>query len=143
MATQAQRRESTRAAVVQAAVESLVEGGVSGFTAADVAVRAAVSNGSVFRYFPTLTDLLAATVESVFAGLSQEYVMRYAALSSPVVTPRLLLALLWDVFNDPAVAAVYEVYAAARTDPKLRSAIEPMIREHVDVIDQLGRRILA
>ncbi|HWF23170.1 MAG TPA: TetR/AcrR family transcriptional regulator [Acidimicrobiales bacterium] len=142
MATQAERRESTRAAFIQAAADSLRKNGLSGFTTSDVVRRAGMSNGALFRYFATRTDLLSATVQFVFARLRDEYAERYVALASTEVTPQSLLTLLWNVYDDPYLAAVYEVYGAARTDEALRAAIEPMIREHVEIIHQLAHDIV-
>jgi AcrR family transcriptional regulator len=142
MATQAERRESTRAAFIQAAADSLRTNGLSGFTTSDVVRRAGMSNGALFRYFATRTDLLSSTVQFVFARLRDEYAERYVALASTEVTPQSLLTLLWSVYDDPYLAAVYEVYGAARTDDVLRAAIEPMIREHVEMIHQLARDIV-
>jgi AcrR family transcriptional regulator len=142
MATQAERRESTRAAFIQAAADSLRKNGLSGFTTSDVVRRAGMSNGALFRYFATRTELLSATVQFVFARLRDEYAERYVALASTEVTPQSLLTLLWNVYDDPYLAAVYEVYGAARTDEALRAAIEPMIREHVEIIHQLAHDIV-
>jgi AcrR family transcriptional regulator len=142
MATQAERRESTRAAFIQAAADSLRKNGLSGFTTSDVVRRAGMSNGALFRYFATRTDLLSATVQFVFARLRDEYAERYVALASTEVTLQSLLTLLWNVYDDPYLAAVYEVYGAARTDEALRAAIEPMIREHVEIIHQLAHNIV-
>jgi AcrR family transcriptional regulator len=142
MATQAERRESTRAAFIQAAADSLRKNGLSGFTTSDVVRRAGMSNGALFRYFATRTELLSATVQFVFARLRDEYAERYVALAATEVTPQSLLTLLWNVYDDPYLAAVYEVYGAARTDEALRAAIEPMIREHVEIIHQLAHDIV-
>ena len=142
MATQAERRESTRAAFIQAAADSLRKNGLSGFTTSDVVRRTGMSNGALFRYFATRTDLLSATVQFVFARLRDEYAERYVALASTEVTPQSLLTLLWNVYDDPYLAAVYEVYGAARTDEALRAAIDPMIREHVEIIHQLAHDIV-
>ena len=57
------------------------------------------------------------------------------------MTPQSLLTLLWNVYDDPYLAAIYEVYGAARTDEVLCAAIEPMIREHVEIIHQLAHEI--
>jgi AcrR family transcriptional regulator len=101
-----------------------------------------MSNGALFRYFATRTELLSATVQFVFARLRDEYAQRYVALAATDVTPQSLLTLLWNVYDDPYLAAVYEVYGAARTDEALRAAIEPMIREHVEIIHQLAHDIV-
>jgi AcrR family transcriptional regulator len=143
MATQAERRESTRAAFIQAAADSLQKNGLSGFTTSDVVRRAGMSNGALFRYFATRTELLSATVQFVFAQLREEYAERYVSLALTDVTPQSVLTLLWNVYDDPYLAAVYEVYGAARTDEVLRSAIEPMIREHLEIVHQWARDIVS
>lgn len=134
MPTQAERRESTRAAFIQAAADSLRKNGLSGFTTSDVVRRAGMSNGALFRYFATRTELLSATVQFVFARLREEYAERYVSLALTDVTPQSVLTLLWNVYDDPYLCTVYEVYGAARTDEVLRSAIEPMISEHLEII---------
>jgi AcrR family transcriptional regulator len=143
MATQAERRESTRAAFIQAAADSLQKNGLSGFTTSDVVRRAGMSNGALFRYFATRTELLSATVQFVFAQLREEYAERYVSLALTDVTPQSVLTLLWNVYDDPYLAAVYEVYGAARTDEVLRSAIEPMIREHLEIVHQWASDIVS
>jgi len=116
MATQAERRESTRAAFIQAAADSLRSNGLAGFTTSDVVRRAGMSNGALFRYFATRTELLSCTVQFVFARLRDEYAEKYLALAATEVTPHALLTLLWKVYDDPYLAPLYEVYGAARTD---------------------------
>jgi AcrR family transcriptional regulator len=143
MPTQAERREATRAAFIQAAADSLRKNGLSGFTTSDVVRRAGTSNGALFRYFATRTELLSATVQFVFARLRQEYAERYVSLALTDVTPQSVLALLRNVYDDPYLAAVYEVYGAARTDDVLRSAVEPMIKEHLEIIHQWARDIVS
>jgi AcrR family transcriptional regulator len=143
MPTPAERRESTRAAVVRAATQALVDGGLAGFTGPEIVRRGEFSHGTIFWHFPTMVDLSAAVVEQVFTGLSDEYTKRYVELTKGPVTLEALVSLLWQLYDHPAVAAIYELYAAARTDPKLHAAIAPMIQAHVDTIDSLGPAILA
>src|SRR4051812_11199115 len=116
MTAQAQRRAATRAALVAAAAGSLRANGHSGFTIADVVERSGLSNGAIFRHYPTRTALLAATLESVFAQLRDDYAQRYAARLADEVDAHTLLEVMWDVFDDPSLAMVYELYAVARTD---------------------------
>lgn len=40
------------------------------------------------------------------------------------------MRLLWDQLSDPRLGAVYQAYAAARTDPGVQGAMEPAIRWH-------------
>jgi AcrR family transcriptional regulator len=141
--SQLARREATKAAVVRAATATLVDGGLAGFTGPEIVRRGGFSIGTIFRYFPTMMDLSAAVVEHVFTGLADEYAKRYAELAGGPVTLASLLTLLWEIYDQPQMAAIYELYAAARTDHKLHEAIAPMIQGHVETIDTLGPAIRA
>jgi AcrR family transcriptional regulator len=61
----------TRKALVAAAAEVFAESG-SDATVAEIAVRAGIAKGTVFRHFPTKDDLLAAIVETSVDDLVAE-----------------------------------------------------------------------
>lgn len=143
MATQSERREATRSALLGAAVESLMEHGVAGFTTSDVVRRAGLSNGALFRYFPTKADLLAATVEHVFVRLRRDYEEAFESLSTDKRTVENLVTMLWGVMSDPALGAAFEVYTAARTDAWMQSAIEPVMADHLERLQELARELVA
>src|SRR6478735_6922499 len=86
MATQIERREATRGALLEAAVESL---------AAD---KRTVDN---------------------------------------------LVRMLWGAMSDPALGAAFEVYTAARTDAWMQSAIEPVMADHLERLQELSRDLVA
>lgn len=142
MATQAERRATTKAALLDAAVACLVDDGLAGFTTTEVASRAGLSNGGLFRHFPTKADLLAATVEHVFDRLRRDYDEAFRDLDEEKRTTANLLAQLWGVMSDPALGAVFDVYTAARTDPTTRATIEPVVREHVERWKALAHELL-
>jgi AcrR family transcriptional regulator len=143
MATQSERRAATRSALLDAAVESLMEHGVAGFTTAEVVRRAAMSNGALFRYFPTKADLLAATVEHVFVRLRRDYEEAFESLAEDKRTVENLVTMLWGVMSDPALGAAFEVYTAARTDAWMQSAIEPVMADHLQRLQELARGLVA
>ena len=57
--------EATRQAILAAGAELLLERRDDGFTVQDVADRAGLTHRTVYRYFPTRHELLAATARSV------------------------------------------------------------------------------
>jgi AcrR family transcriptional regulator len=61
--TQQQRREETRRALLDAAVESLIEVGFARTTTLEVQRRAEVSRGALLHHFPSKAELLVATVD--------------------------------------------------------------------------------
>ena len=64
--TQAQRREETRAKLVQGAVELLKKKRYAGFRVADVTTMSSVSRGAQSHYFPMKDDLVIEALEFVF-----------------------------------------------------------------------------
>jgi len=140
--TQAERRETTRTALLEAAASCLVDTGVAGFTTAEVGRRAGLSNGALFRHFPTRNVLLAAAIEHVFDRLRAHYEQAFRDLPTVSRTMPRLLAMLWEVMDDPALAAAFDVYTSARTDAWLQAAIEPVVTEHVERLAELGRELL-
>jgi AcrR family transcriptional regulator len=61
--TQQQRREETRRALLDAAVESLIEVGFARTTTLEVQRRADVSRGALLHHFPSKAELLVAAVD--------------------------------------------------------------------------------
>lgn len=124
------RAVATRNAVIDAAVEILAEEGLSGASTAAVARRAGVSQGALFRHFPTKPDLLGAANARVLDALFAEFL---AALPAALASGDLLtggLRALWQVYTDARLAGVFELYLAARTDPALRDQVAPLMRAH-------------
>jgi len=143
MATQQERRASTRQALLEAAVASLIDTGLAGFTTAEVVRRAESSNGALFRHFPTRADLLAATVEHIFDRLRRDYEETFESLAADKRTIPHLIERLWDVMSDPALGAVFEVYTSSRTDAWMQSAIEPVVTDHMQRWQALARELVA
>lgn len=60
---QAERRETTRARILDASLVLLRKHGCSGLRTLDVAAAAGVSQGAQFHHFPTKRDLIVATID--------------------------------------------------------------------------------
>jgi len=140
--TQQERRSTTRAALLGAALDCLREGGLARFTTTDVVARAGLSQGALFRHFPTKAHLLAATSEHLFDTLSADYEQRFRRLPAANRTAPRAVQLLWDSMRDPRLAAAFELYTAARTDAELQAALEPVVRAHVTRLRRLARELL-
>lgn len=136
--TQSERRATTRAALLTAAVEAVVDGGLGAFTTTEVCRRAGVSQGALFKHFATKSALLAAAIEHLFDRMRADYEAAYLAVPPGRRTLRRGLDLLWDAMWDPRLAAAYELYAAARTDVELRRDLEPVVSAHVERIAELA-----
>ncbi|WP_347059832.1 TetR/AcrR family transcriptional regulator [Blastococcus sp. HT6-30] len=124
--TQAERRASTRHALVRATVESLVELGCARTTTQGVQRRAGVSRGALTHQFTTKSDLVLAAVDHLYEEFSAS--VRQAAADLPADSAarvRLGVELVWNRFHGELFVAAMELWGAARTDAELRAALLP------------------
>lgn len=124
--TQAERRAGTRAALVRATVESLVELGYAGTTTQEVQRRAGVSRGALTHHFATKAELVLAAMDTLYEDFSRS--IREAAADLPgesAARIRQGVELVWSRFHGPLFVAAMELWTAARTDPELREALLP------------------
>src|SRR3954468_11862915 len=94
--TQQERREATRAALLDATIECLIEYGYGGVTTTRVVERAGVSRGAQVHHFPTKAVLVAEALRRPAARRAAERLERVPKLP-PSGPERLdaVLDLLW------------------------------------------------
>jgi AcrR family transcriptional regulator len=126
--TQAQRREQTRTALLDATIDCLVELGYARTSMQEICARAGVSKGAAQHHFAGKAELMAAAVEHLTTK-------RMAALAEsldelPHGTEAIPAAvdMLWAGYSGALATASTELWIAARTDPALRAAIRPVDR---------------
>jgi AcrR family transcriptional regulator len=138
--TQAERSATTREQLLNATLDCLVDLGYGATTTTVVADRAGVSRGAQLHHFPTRASLVAAAVEHLFRGLTEEYQKGFAALPPGSDRLREAIDLLWSMFTKPSYLAVLELYTAARTDDALRKQVRPIAERHEANVRDLARR---
>ncbi|MGI5168729.1 TetR/AcrR family transcriptional regulator [Spirillospora sp. CA-253888] len=118
-----EQREATRARLVEAAVESLVEKGYAATTTLEVQRRAGVSRGALLHHFRTREELFGAAI----GGLVErnERAVREALAEVPAGADPVARALrvLRAALLTPSFGAELELWAAARTSPPLRAVL--------------------
>jgi AcrR family transcriptional regulator len=140
--TQQQRREETRRALLDAAVQSLIEVGFARTTTLEVQRRADVSRGALLHHFPSKAELLVAAVDHLAEMRARE--MKSFASQLPPERPDhgdreagaqgepvpggdprtgAVLDLLWQCFSGTFFKVSMELRTAARTDPELRRVL--------------------
>lgn len=140
--TQAERSATTRARVLRAAVDALVELGYAATTTGEVQARAGVSRGALTHHFPTRASLMLAAMDLLYEDFSTDVREAAADLPSGRARVRPALALIWGRFDGPLFTAAMELWVAARTDPDLRSALLPHERELGLELRALCREVL-
>ncbi len=141
--TQAERRAATRAALLDATIDALVEYGYANVTSAQIVQRAGVTRGAQAHYFSTkaelvvealrhLTDKLIDDIEArpIRQGGSEQE--RYAAI----------LDRLWELHHEPVFIAALELWVAARTDLELRENLTRFAREFTATTAALAVELL-
>jgi AcrR family transcriptional regulator len=150
--TQQQRRDETRRALLDAAVESLIEVGFARTTTLEVQRRANVSRGALLHHFPSKAELLVAAIAHLaemraieLKQLSAELPADRRAADRPAGKPTAggkhaapgagagtpspdartdaVLGLLWQCFSGTFFQVAMELRTAARTDPELRPVL--------------------
>ncbi len=136
------RTVRTRARLIVAARAALVELGLAHAGTAGIATRAGVSQGALFRHFPTKPDLLAAAVQAILADLVIGFGTELTASGSPPPDPvRAACTALWQMFRRPEMRVVLEIYVAARTEPELAARLTPVLDRHQATILTEARRL--
>ncbi|WP_373453545.1 MULTISPECIES: TetR/AcrR family transcriptional regulator [unclassified Rhodococcus (in: high G+C Gram-positive bacteria)] len=132
--TQAERTAGTRAKLLDAAIDCLVELGFAKTSTQEIARRAGVSRGAQLHHFPTKESLLIAAVERLVDRRLSEIL---EAEPDPERGPEILA----DAFSGPLFHAALELWVAARTDPALHEAMIPLERRVAEAI-QGGAQIV-
>lgn len=138
------------ARLVDATIESLLTVGYSGTTVKEICGRAELSHGALFRFFPSVLDLVIAASEEVGRRQIAEFEEKLPALlhpkrrggaarsGSPLIAA---LVVLRDVCRSPINKVFYELLVAARTDVTLRDALRPSMERYYDAISATARRV--
>jgi AcrR family transcriptional regulator len=140
--TQEERREETTRKLLDAATEVLVELGYAGTSVQKVCERADVSQGGLFRHYPTREALMVAVGEDVGRKLLADYKKKFEALAGAEDTLALAMRLVRDQCRSRLNQAWYELAIASRTSPSLRKALQPAAVRYYAVVEKLARELL-
>src|SRR6201993_4741349 len=139
--TQQQRREETIGRLLEASINTIIEIGYAGASAAVITKRAGVSVGALFRHFETMGDFMAATASEVLRRQLESFTKRVAEIPADQPALEAVLAILRDITSGPTNAVFYELVIAARTDEKLRDAMQQELAQYAAKIDDVARTI--
>lgn len=123
--TQAQRRAGTIAALLDATATCLAERGYAATSTAAVCAEAGVSQGALFRHFPTRQALLVATAGHVATRNVVEFRTTVGSDVDTVDDVVAVLAHLRTLVLSPANQTWRELLVAARAEADLRTALQP------------------
>ncbi|MCP5060548.1 MAG: TetR/AcrR family transcriptional regulator [bacterium] len=124
--TQAERREDAQRRLCEAAIASLAERGYAGASTTEIAKRAGLSQGGLFGHYASKAELFAAAATAVYADMRDDYRRALRAAGQGDENTAASIRILWDLYQRPEMKASLELAMAARTDSRLRDALEPV-----------------
>jgi AcrR family transcriptional regulator len=139
--TQQQRREETVARLLDASIDTIIEVGYARASAAMIAKRAQVSDGALFRHFPTMGDFMAATAREVMRRQLGLFTKQVAEIPASQPALEAALTIMRDVTGNPTNTVMYELLIAARTDEKLKATLQEVLTEYAANIYDVARSL--
>ncbi|HEX4466575.1 MAG TPA: helix-turn-helix domain-containing protein [Solirubrobacteraceae bacterium] len=132
--TQAERTSATRAAILDAAIECLIDDGYAGTTTRRIAARARVTPGALHHHFTSKSALFAEAIRRARTRFAEEMISAGPpdAPSADARTEQ-LLDRMWAMHLSPLFHAMTELLVAARTDPELRVTLIDVQREAAEL----------
>ncbi len=129
-------REARREEILAAARSEFAERGFLGTTTDEVAARAGVSKGLVFRYFPTREDLFRSSFEATLDDLFRP-LLRAMEGDDPEAAVRRVIQV--SVNPGPAAAETAALLTQVASTPALRAATAPRLEAlYGEVIERLA-----
>lgn len=122
--TQEERTRRTRASLVQATLDLLIERGHGGFTMEDVAKRANVTRGALHHHFRSRDELWIAALYDAMRRMDEQ--LAFPGLESFTLEQRVDVVLdrYWLVFGGPIFIAGLEIRRAGRLNPAIQTEIQ-------------------
>ena len=119
--TQQERRAATRAALLDATIECLVEYGYAGVTTTKIVEHAGVSRGAQVHHFPTKAQLVADAVLRLADRMARQIADDLARVPSGGRRLDAVLDLLWEAHSGPLGQAALDQFTrvlAAEVEPR-------------------------
>jgi AcrR family transcriptional regulator len=143
---QAKKSAMTRQAILEAAIQCIVDHGYAQTTTSLIADRANVSRGAMTHHFPSRSDVLTATIEYLHERRLREYraLMQEFDISSKLTAREQIetvVDMAWKFATLSSSIAYQEILMASRTDPELRRALEPLEKEFEEALLELVKRL--
>jgi AcrR family transcriptional regulator len=139
--TQGERSASTRARLMEATIECILEVGYANTTTTEIARRAGVSRGAQLHHFPTKAELVITAVEYLADRRHEDFVRAFARLPPGADRAAAAIDLLWPMLSGPTFYVWLELAVAARTDPELRRSVATTTRRLMERVTQTFREL--
>ncbi|MFB7719583.1 TetR/AcrR family transcriptional regulator [Nocardia sp. NPDC056100] len=140
--TQRERRETTIAKLIDAAMVTIAEKGYVRASVKTIATEAGMSYGALFRHFETTTEFMIAVAEDAFRRQLEVFDARFQTIPEAERTIEAVLRLQYEIAGNSTNTVIYELQLAARTDEQLRAGLQPALVAYGSAILQLALKII-
>lgn len=114
----------TKAKVLAATIDCLVEQGYANTSNRHIARRAGMTVGALQHHFTSKADLMAAALQTLGDRMADEVIAQAPTGGSLHERIEELLDRVWEVHRSPLFTAGLELWVAARSDAALSAAME-------------------
>lgn len=125
-----QRSQETILKLIQATYRCVDKFGYSQVSTSKIAKEAGVSQGGLFKHFPSKVSLMAATVEHIEELSRAEAIKKYNDFDSDadlLTKISYFVDAVWAFHQTPESRSIIEIISEARTDAELASFIKPIV----------------
>jgi AcrR family transcriptional regulator len=136
------RAESTKAKIVDAALESLHEEGILGASARAIARRGGFNQALIFYHFGSVDELLLAAVDELSERRSEKYEERLEHVDTLAGLVAEAGRLHGEDMDDGHMTVLSQMLAAAATDPDLRAPLKERFRPWMEIVERTVLRAL-
>jgi AcrR family transcriptional regulator len=134
--THAERRETTRRQLLDAAIGCLHERGFSGATLEIIAERAGVSRGSVQFHFGNRNDLFVALIDEIRVRLSKVPIFETRTAKSLEERIVVVCDHYWRILSSRDFAAAVQVHVGTLHDTKLYPQVSRVLKHAQSTLDR-------
>lgn len=128
-----ERSATTRAKVIEAAIQCLYELGYEGTTVILVAKRAGVSRGAAQHQFPSKVDLMMAVTAHVVELQTQIRKDIWENIPNKKGRVSHVVEASWDIQSQPENVALFEIMMATRNDEELNQRFIPFSKQMAEL----------
>ena len=140
--TQKQRSSYTTNAIMQASIDLIFDNGFSGMTIAQVAQRSGASQGAITHHYRNKESLVIAAAKYT---VDRERIRLHTDLPKPqsrIEAIDLYIDASEQFFLNKYFVTLLEIFLAARRNPNISAAFDPLISDHRRLFDCTWSAIL-
>jgi AcrR family transcriptional regulator len=137
--TQEERSALTRARLIEATLDCLMEHGWTRTTTADIADRAGVSRGALTHHFESKEELVGQSVEHLLADATRAIGELAGSVRDGPLDFDVFLDRLWEMFSGRLFYVTLEHVTEARHNTNLKARLVPVVRDFHRALDEIWR----